>query len=145
VRYRADCLFLSILYPTRRMLLASASIPPPPSRYSPSINPSINPSMPPQTSEIDPRSRLTLQDVENETKRRLIIATAIRSDNLAKCDAQASSLLFQLPQEIRDLIFGYASSSSDGKSYPETAYYFRPGNTASDTVPLDWLLTCRRI
>lgn len=85
--------------------------------------------------------------IENGTKPCLSIETSANERNLAKCDPQAASPLYQLlPQELRVLVFKYACTQSPDPrfEYDETAYYYRPGCTARPKTHTSLLLTCRR-
>ena len=62
-----------------------------------------------------PQHPLSLvEDIEEKTKRTVSIETALTNSNLAKCNPQFESPLYQLPKEIRDVIFDYACTYIDG-------------------------------
>jgi len=85
--------------------------------------------------------------IERKTRRRIIMASETTPSNLAKCHPQASCLLFQLPQERRDLILAYSSAQYDepGTGFSKSAYYYRPGYIGARAVFTGHLLTCRRL
>ena len=85
--------------------------------------------------------------IERRSMRWLTIETSLSQESLNKCNFQAASPLFQLPKELRDLIFQFACSQSpDSRNeYGETAYYYRPGHTARHKTYTSLLFTCRRV
>ena len=93
------------------------------------------------------RSKPWIDDIERKTKQSLSIKTALTDETLSKCNSQWQSPLYQLPKEIRDLIFLFASTQSPDPrhQYKPTAYYYRPGHTARLKTHTSLLLTCRRI
>lgn len=87
------------------------------------------------------------KSIEERTKQSLSIATTLSDANLAKCNLQLQSTLYQLPKEIRDLIFLYASTQSTDPAhkYGENSYYYRPGHRARLKSYTSFLLTCKRV
>ncbi|KAK5107887.1 hypothetical protein LTR62_000597 [Meristemomyces frigidus] len=92
-----------------------------------------------------PRSRLTA--VEERTGRCVELINN-EHDAPGRFDDQPASPLFStLPPEIRDIIWGFATApyEDETKKFAETAYYYRPGRTASLKTETALLLTCRRV
>ena len=85
--------------------------------------------------------------IEAKTKRKVTIETTQDAERLARCCPQSESILYQLPKEIRDMIFQYACTPSPHPQHPykETAYYYRPGHTGRPKSYTSLLLTCRRV
>lgn len=86
------------------------------------------------------------QQLELRTRRTLSIGTALTDGNLAKCNPQAQCPLYQLPKELRDMIFVFATAPYEDpqRRYKDTAFYCRPGHTARHRTETNLLLTCRR-
>ena len=87
-----------------------------------------------------------VQQVQRATKQSVTIETALNEANLAKCNPQSQSPLYQLPQELRDLVFEFATTQSSDPRHPykATAYFYRPGHTARHKTHTNLLLTCRK-
>lgn len=85
--------------------------------------------------------------IEEATKQSLSIETTLTDATLAQCHQQSQSQLYQLPKEIRDLIFLYASTQSPDpdQTYSENAFYYRPGHIARLRTHTAFLQTCRRV
>lgn len=68
-----------------------------------------------------------LLQIERRTGRTVTIETALTDDNLATCDPQNSSPLYDLPKELRDLIFSFATAPFEELQhpYPSNAFYRR--------------------
>ncbi|KAK5681704.1 hypothetical protein LTS10_006237 [Elasticomyces elasticus] len=65
-----------------------------------------------------------------------------------KFNEQSDSLLFSiLPQELRDLIWAFATAPFEDSSakFEDTEYYYRPGHTARLRTDTALLRTCRRV
>ncbi|EMC91570.1 hypothetical protein BAUCODRAFT_45007, partial [Baudoinia panamericana UAMH 10762] len=60
---------------------------------------------------------------------------------------QAGSSLFNLPRELRDIVWAYATAPYEDPQakFEESAYYCRPGHIARLKSDVALLLTCRRI
>lgn len=85
--------------------------------------------------------------ISRTTMRQLTMETSLE-DHLHKCHQQDQSPLFgQLPKEIRDLIFSFATDQYEDmqNKYSETAFHYRPGNRGPLTTSTSLLSTCRRI
>lgn len=92
-------------------------------------------------------SEAWVKKIESRTKQVLSIETTLSDSNIAKCHPQWQSPLYQLPKEIRDLIFLFASTQSPDPrhEYREAAYYYRPGHTARLKTYTSFLLSCRKV
>lgn len=91
-------------------------------------------------------NQILVERINEKTKRTLDIETSLAPENLAKCDPQLLSPFFtKLPPEVRDMIWRFASTPCENASttYSETAYYYRPGNTAHPKISTSHLQTCR--
>lgn len=93
------------------------------------------------------RKETPVERVERRTRRSVAIETSLTEDNLAKCYHQSQSPLFQLPRELRDLIFEYASTQSEDPNYhyENTSYYYRSGHKARHKTHTSFLFSCRRV
>ncbi|KAK5131644.1 hypothetical protein LTR08_000771 [Meristemomyces frigidus] len=86
------------------------------------------------------------QDLERVTKRTLSMETALTNEALASCNMQTESPIYQLPKELRDIIFALATAPYDDPQqlYKKTDSHYRPGHTARHKTDTSLLLTCRR-
>ena len=99
------------------------------------------------TTPLAPRTKM-LEDIERRTGRRVAIYADESEASFIKCDPQMNSPLFTLlPQEIRDLVWAFATAPMEDKDnpYKENAYYYRPGHKARLKTDCALLLTCRRV
>lgn len=87
-------------------------------------------------------------DIETQTKRTLTIETRPTPENLARCNPQSQSPLFNvLPPEIRNEIFSLALMQHEDLSnpYPSHDFCCRPAHRARRIVSTSLLQTCRLI
>lgn len=96
------------------------------------------------------RTALTMgvRDIEEVCYSKVVIADQEDYSTLSKCHPQEQSSLFSsLPREIRDLIWGFATSPVEDPEhqYATNEYYYRPGHTARHKTCYNLLLTCRRV
>lgn len=100
----------------------------------------------PSSNDRQTQEESIIHKIEAKTKRTITIDIATTPENLAKCNEQSDSPLWQLPQELRDLIFTYTSTQSPDPAhlYKETAYYYDPSHTARHITHTNIQLTCRR-
>lgn len=93
-------------------------------------------------------SSTIVESIERKTKRTIGIEDTPTQANLAKCNPQSKSPLYtNLPKELRDLIFAFASSQSpdENHQYDPNAYYYRPDHPARLRTSTSLLQTCRLI
>ena len=94
----------------------------------------------------NPRSKI-VDNIEHKTGKQVVIDTVETGDVLAKCHPQDQSPLFtQLPRELRDLIWAFATAPTNDKdhAYDAHEFYYRPGHVARLKTEGNLLLTCRR-
>lgn len=88
--------------------------------------------------------------IERLTGRRVAIASTLTNDILLRsCNLQSASPLFSaLPNELRALVFAYATADygdpDPAKQYKHTNWKYRSGFTAPRRSATELLLTCRR-
>ncbi|SMR46347.1 unnamed protein product [Zymoseptoria tritici ST99CH_3D1] len=88
-----------------------------------------------------------IEELETKTRFPITIGTSPRSASLAKCDWQQQSPLFQLPQELRRLIFEFATSSHDDPNHNSISggrVAAQSGRFKKQRVSTSLLRTCRR-
>ena len=92
------------------------------------------------------RSKI-VDNIEHKTGKQVVIDTLETGDVLTKCHPQDQSPLFtQLPREMRDLIWAFATAPMEDKyhAYKTNEFYYRPGHVARLKTDYNLLLTCRR-
>lgn len=104
-------------------------------------------SPPPERGE-DAAPGALVRRIERETKRTVILATALTDEELFRtCNAQHASPLYStLPQELRDMVFAYATAeyADPAHMYDSTDYWYRPGHIGRLRTSTTLLRTCRR-
>ena len=84
--------------------------------------------------------------VENDTDRTVTIETQVTDTSMRKCNLQPQSRLFQLPGELRNAIFEFATRPYDDpkNEISKMDFCYRPGHEAKHKTSTGVLLTCRR-
>ncbi len=100
-----------------------------------------------ETSPQRPPAFEALKAIEKRTKKTIVLETNETDAILTRCYSQEQSPLFtELPREIRDMIWKFATAphEDDQNRYEENKFYYRPGHTAPLKTDYAILLTCRR-
>lgn len=79
-----------------------------------------------------------LEAIEEKTRCKITTTTTI-----SEYDSQTPSPPFELPAELRNIFFEYASAQEATDTWPTTAYYYRPGHTGPPKICFNHVLTCR--
>lgn len=89
-----------------------------------------------------------VREIERQISRVVGIEAVECTSALSKCHPQDHSPIFaNLPREIRQFIWEYATAPYEDERHPyeKNEYYYRPGHTARIVSDTNLLLTCRRI
>ncbi len=94
-----------------------------------------------------PSVQYKLESIEGTTDREITIESDLNETNLAKCHPQHRSPLYQIPTELRQVVFDLATQPHyDGNHmYDQTDYRYRSGHRARHLYSTGLLQTCRRI
>jgi hypothetical protein len=92
--------------------------------------------------------RARLERIEKQTSKQISIETRPTPENLARCNPQSQSPLFnKIPPELRNRIFSLALLQHEDLAdpYEKHDYCYRPGHRARRIVSASLLQTCRLV
>lgn len=99
--------------------------------------------MPKPRQKLRSRSRRLMNKMR---RRETTLLNLIDEIKKSRCDPQSQSPLFKIPGEIREHIFSYVLSESDGReAISQHDYWYRPDYTNHRYIDTALLRTCRQV